>query len=426
MPNIRVQRDVGAQVTVVVLGGGRGQRLDPLTRMRSKPAVPLAGKYRLIDVPLSNAIHSGMERIFVLTQFNSVSLHRHLAATYKFSPFSRGFVEVLAAQQTPSDESWFQGTADAVRQNIEFIAELGAKHVLILSGDHLYRMDYRMMLRDQMVHDADVTIGVLPCSESDIAQFGAVRVDDTGRVVAFREKPATADERRGFEIPDQLREQKRLGPDCGFLASMGIYLFKQDVLQSCLDGDDLDFGKDVLPAVVESHRVQAHLFKGYWQDIGTIRAFYDAHMQMLSPTPPFSFFSPDWVIYTHPRYLPGTRMDDTHIVRSSISDGAIIADSTLDNSIVGIRSRIRGATVRRTLIMGADEEPHDIPGAPQVGIGRGSVVAGAIIDKNARVGKNVRLVNAAGVQSAEGDGWMIRDGIIVLPKDAVVPDGTSI
>jgi glucose-1-phosphate adenylyltransferase len=416
-------RALGSQgVTVVVLGGGRGTRLDPLTRERSKPAVPLAGNYRLIDVPISNALNSGLMRIFVLTQFNSFSLHQHITATYKFSPFSRGFVEVLAAQQTPSSEMWFQGTADAVRQNLAFLVEQQGDKTLVLSGDHLYRMDYDHLLIDHLGHHADVTLCVLPCTEDEIADFGAVRVDDQGRVVEFREKPATPEARAGMEVPDHLR----LHPEKPYLGSMGIYLFEEQVLCGCLESDATDFGQDVLPEAVDRVHVQAHMFHGYWRDIGTIRAFYETHMDLVRPHPPFDFYDPEWRIYTRPRYLPGSRVKRSRLDRCIVAAGCVVADCDFEESIVGLRAIARGATVRRTLLMGVDETYPDIPGSPPVGIGRGTRIENAIIDKNARIGRDVQLVNREGVIDGEGDGWVIRDGIIVVPKNSVVPDGTVV
>ena len=426
MANKGRRRDLTRDVSVVILGGGRGSRLEPLTWLRAKPAVPLAGKYRLIDVPISNAIHSGMRRIFVLTQYNSVSLHRHIVSTYTFGPFSRGFVDILAAQQTPSDDKWFQGTADAVRQNQDFIHEMKSKWVLILSGDHIYRLDYSLMLRDHVKNNAKITLAVLPCTEEEIAGFGAVRLDDTGRVVEFREKPKTPQERAGMEAPAHLRGGS--GAEKPYLASMGIYLFDRELLKECLNSgrDAVDFGRHILPAAVPKHRVQAHLFDGYWRDIGTIRSFYDAHMDLTQYDPPFNFHDPNWVIYTHPRYLPGSRMDKVEIMRSVISDGARLSECRLDQCIIGVRSRIWGAFVRRTLVMGVDDDYPDAPGAPPVGIGPGTVIENAIIDKNARIGKEVRLVNERKVQEAEGPGWVIREGIIVVAKNSIIPDKTVV
>ncbi len=414
-------------VITVILGGGRGTRLDPLTRLRSKPAVPLAGKYRLIDVPISNALHSGLDRVFVLTQFNSVSLHRHIVSTYRFDSFSRGFIDVLAAQQTPADGRWYQGTADAVRQNLGFISELRADLALILSGDHLYRCDYGAVVRDHLAHGAEVTLCVLPCTAEEIGGYGAVRVDAAGRVVEFREKPAGPAAREGMEVPRALAEECGLPADRPYLASMGIYLFDQRVLEECLRGEANDFGHEVMPQAVERCRVQAHFFSGYWRDIGTIGAFFDAHMDLVGPNPLFDFHDPDWVIYTHPRYLPGARLTGVQADRSIVSDGVKIVDSELEEAIIGIRSRIRSATIRRSLIMGLDEDyPDAPPGAPPVGIGEGAVIENAIVDKNARIGAGVRIENRAGLREAEGEGWVIRDGITVVPKNAIIPDGTVV
>lgn len=420
-------KDKLRDVIVVILGGGRGKRLDPLTRERSKPAVPIAGKYRLIDIPISNAIHSGMERMFVLTQYNSVSLHRHIVRTYKFDIFSKGFVQILAAQQTPTDDSWYRGTADAVRRNLRIIAESRGDMVLILSGDHLYRMDYRQMLRDHLEHDADISLGVLPCSEEEICEFGTVRVDETGRIKEFREKPKTPEERAGMEVDPKLLASRNIAANRPYLASMGIYLFRKEVLLECLSNEMIDFGHHVIPSCVDTRRVQAHFFDGYWRDIGSIRAFYDAHMDMVLPEPPFDYYDPDWPFLTHPRYLPGSRLTGCRFNNSILAGGAIIRESTIDNSIVGIRTQMIKATVRRSLIMGAEDFPPPAPaGAPPVGIGEGSLIQDAIVDLNARIGREVRIHNKNRLQEAEGDGWVIRDGIVVVLKDAIIPDGTTI
>jgi len=414
-------------VIVLILGGGRGQRLDPLTRLRAKPAVPIAGKYRLIDIPISNAIHSGMERMFVLTQYNSVSLHRHIVSAYKFDIFSSGFVQILAAQQTPTDNRWFQGTADAVRRNLRFLLQMQGDLVLVLAGDHLYRMNYQNMLRDHTESGADITLSVLPCSEQEIADFGAVRVSRTGRVVEFREKPGTAEARRGMKASAQLLE--RSGADAGrpYLASMGIYLFRKTALEQALENELTDFGHHVIPQALKEFKVQAHFFNDYWRDIGTIRSFYDAHMDMTRPNPPFDFYDPRWPILTHPRYLPGSRLSGCRFNRSVLAGGAIISDSSIEHSVVGLRTRMVKATVRRSLIMGAEENPPPGPrGAPPLGVGEGSLIQDAIIDLNARIGRNVRIVNKKGVREAEGQGWVIRDGIVVVPKAGVIPDGTTI
>jgi glucose-1-phosphate adenylyltransferase len=347
--------------------------------------------------------------------------------TYKFDIFSRGFVQILAAQQTPTDERWFQGTADAVRRNLRLIASMKGEHVLILSGDHLYRMDYKQMLRDHVDRGADITIGVLPCTEEEIAGFGAVRVDRDGRVVEFREKPKTADARAGMEVSPDLLARSGVAADRKYMASMGIYLFNKGVLEQCLDNALTDFGNHVIPQSVADHHVQSHFFDGYWRDIGTIRAFYEAHMDMTRPDAPFDFYDPDWPFLTHPRYLPGSRLAGCRFHRSVLAGGALIADSSIEESIVGIRTRMTEATVRRSLIMGSEEDPlPGSPGAPPVGIGKGSLIQNAIVDLNARIGQNVRILNRDGIQEAEGSDWMIRDGIVIVLKDGVVPDGTTI
>jgi glucose-1-phosphate adenylyltransferase len=419
--------DLAHSVTVLILGGGRGSRLDPLTQRRSKPAVPIGAKYRLIDIPISNAINSHMERMYVLTQYNSVSLHRHIGRTYRFDAFSRGYVQILAAQQTQSAQTWFQGTADAVRQNEPIFKDIQGDHVLILAGDHMYRMDYRQLLRDHVEHEADITIGVMPCSEAEIAGFGAIRVDPRGRILEFREKPADAEARAGMEVSPALLEQKGVQAGLPYLASMGIYMFRKQALLEVLDNDLVDFGRDIIPAEVDRRRIQAHFFKGYWRDIGTIRAFFDVHMDLVDPDPPFTLHDSKWPIYTRPRYLPGARLDGCYFRRVLLGDGSRVVDSDLEDVVIGLRSDVRGATLRRTLVLGRDSHfPDGPPGCPPVGIGEGAEIENAIIDKNARIGRGVRIVNIDNRREAEGDGWSIRDGIVVIPKNGVVMDGTVI
>lgn len=420
-------KDPTSAVTVLILGGGRGTRLDPLTRLRSKPAVPIAGKYRLIDIPISNAINSSMERMYVLTQFNSVSLHRHIGRTYRFDAFSRGYVQILAAQQTPTAQTWFQGTADAVRQSLGTFGELPDEHVLILAGDHMYRMDYRDLLADHLDHRADVTIGVMPSSEEEIAGFGAVRVDESGRIREFREKPRDAAARAGMEVSPALLEAKGVDATQPFLASMGIYLFRKPVLLECLASDAIDFGRDIVPAAVAPYRVQAHFFKGYWRDIGTIRAFFDAHIDLVRDDPPFSFHDPLWPFYTRPRYLPGARLSGCRFHHTLLAEGTHVRDSEIEHSVIGLRTSATGCRISHSLVMGVDSYVPDAPpGSPPVGIGEGSEIRHAIIDKNAHIGRNVRIVNERGLVEADGEGWAIRDGIVVVPKNGVVPDGTVI
>ncbi|MBD3871504.1 MAG: glucose-1-phosphate adenylyltransferase, partial [Acidobacteria bacterium] len=399
----------------------------PLTLRRSKPAVPVAAKYRLIDIPISNAINSGMERMYVLTQFNSVSLHRHIGRTYRFDAFSRGYVQILAAQQTPTVQTWFQGTADAVRHNLHVFRQLRGDHVLILAGDHMYRMDFRQLLHDHIEHEADITIAVKPCSEEEIAEFGAARVDATGRIIEFREKPATPEARSGMEVAPSLLEAEGVAADQPYIASMGIYIFRKEALIEALDNDLADFGGDIIPAEVSRRKVQAHFFKGYWRDIGTIRAFFDAHMDLVQPDPEFTFHDPAWPIYTRPRYLPGARLHGCRFDRVLLGDGSRVEDSVAEEAVIGLRAQIHNSTVRRTLIMGVDSHfPEPTPGDPPVGIGEGCEISNAIIDKNARIGRGVRICNERGVQEADGDGWAIRDGIVVVEKNGVVPDGTVI
>ena len=425
-------------VLTFILGGGRGERLYPLTKHRAKPALPLAGKYRLIDIPVSNAINSGMHKIFVLTQFNSASLNRHIADTYRFSPFIRGFVDILAAQQTPESPDWFEGTADAVRKTMWVTEPWTVDEYLVLSGDHLYRMDYRQFLKHHHDTGADVTLSVLPVGEDQASDFGLMKIDDNGWIVDFREKP------KGAGLQEMQVDTQRLGLDAAsakrlpYAASMGIYLFKQQALKELLKDPALnDFGHNVIPEAIKKHKVQAYLFKGYWEDIGTIESFYKANLGLVKqPKPSFSFFDLDFPIYTHARFLPPTKLLKTKIEEAMLCDGCIVKNSEIKNSIVGIRSRIEeGTTIEHTLVMGADiyqsdaERALDVKeGKPSIGIGANSVIRNAIIDKNARIGKNVQIVNTEGVRKAEREkkGYWIRNGIVVVLKNAVIPDGTVI
>ena len=421
-----LDHDLAQSVTVLILGGGRGIRLYPLTQLRAKPAVPVGAKYRLIDISISNAINSGMEQMHVLTQFNSVSLHRHIHRAYRFGAFSKGYVQILAAQQTPHGQGWFQGTADAVRQYINVFRDLECDYVLILAGDHMYRMDYRQLLRDHVEHGADITVSVKPCSESEIGEFGAARVDPSGRIVEFREKPSSAAAREGMEVDPALLAAHGVRSDLPFLASMGIYMFNKGALLDVLDSSLVDFGRDIIPSETGRRRVQGHFFQGYWRDIGTIRTFFDAHMDLVKPEPPFSFHDRTWPIYTRPRYLPGARLSGCRFNHVVLGEGSRIVDSEVEDAVIGLRSDIRGAKIRRALVMGVDSHYPDFPGAPPVGIGEGSEIRDAIIDKNARIGRRVRILNQAGVQDADGEGWAIREGIVVVPKSSIIPDGTVI
>lgn len=422
-------------VITLVLGGGKGTRLYPLTKHRSKPAVPLAAKYRLIDIPISNCLNSGLNRIYVLTQFNSVSLHQHISHTYTFDPFGGGFVEILAAQQTLESMDWYQGTADAVRQNLRSIQGPGIEYVLILSGDQLYRMDYGDMLRTHRAHNADVTIAALPVERKLAAGFGIMRLDDTGRVMGFLEKPKTDAEidlvRTEPEWIDA-RGIRSQGRDC--LANMGIYLFNRDTLVDVLTKTNYhDFGKEVFPASIRSRRVQVHLFDGYWEDIGTIRAFYEANLQLASSNPPFEIASTQAPLYTRRRFLPPLQIEGATISHSLIADGSKIgAGSVIEHSVIGPRYKIgKNVTIRNSILMGADffqtadEIAADgVSGRPVLGIGDGTLIDGAIVDKNCRVGRNVCIRNEQGVDSApETEHAVICDGIVLVPKGTTLPNG---
>jgi glucose-1-phosphate adenylyltransferase len=426
------------KVISLILGGGRGTRLYPLTKSRSKPAVPIAGKYRLIDIPISNCIHSGLNRIFVLTQFNSVSLHRHIANTYTFDPFGGGFVEILAAQQTMQHETWYQGTADAVRRNVPYFTEANFDLVLILSGDQLYRMDFQDMIRTHLENKAAVSIAALPVAEEEARSCGIMRIESSGRVIDFEEKP------KSRELLDRVRTDPdwmaRFGIEASgrpYLASMGIYLFNRSTLVDLLaSGDSVDFGKEIFPQAIAGHRVQAHLFDGYWEDIGTVGAFHKANIDLTRDNPPFDFTFGDHPIYTRPRYLPCSRLSGATVTDSLISDGCVIGkNSVIENSVIGVRAQIaENVTIRNSYIMGSDgyENARQVAAnlrasRPDIGIGAGSLIENAIVDKNARIGKNVRIINEAGtVEAEESSHYLIRDKIVVIPKFTILPDGLVI
>jgi glucose-1-phosphate adenylyltransferase len=426
------------KLLAVILGGGAGNRLYPLTQQRSKPAVPLGGKYRLVDIALSNCINSDVLRTFVLTQYNSASLNRHIAQTYRFSHFSNGFVEILAAEQTPESPQWFQGTADAVRQVLPHIRDWGIDTLLILSGDHLYHMDYRAFLTRHMETDADVTVSVIPCEARSASEFGLLKTDEAGRIIEFKEKP------KGAELSSMQVDTTKLGLNADeatrrpYLASMGIYVFKYERLEQLLNEDTswVDFGREIIPAAIRSGKVQAYLFDGYWEDIGTIGAFYRANLDLTTKIPKFNLFDAEAPVYTRARYLPPSKIEDTVINDSIISDGCIINGAKITNSVVGLRSRIsKGVQLEAAYMMGADyyqtfeEMRVDFSKSiPRVGVGEGTVIRHAIIDKNARIGSNARLLNEAGLSELDGVGgsYFIRDGIIIVPKNAVIKDGTVI
>jgi glucose-1-phosphate adenylyltransferase len=422
-------------VVTLVLGGGRGTRLYPLTKFRSKPAVPVAGKYRLIDIPLSNCINSGLNRIYVVTQFNSVSLHRHIRSTYTFDPFDRGFVEILAAQQTLQSADWYQGTADAVRQNFRYVKQPDIDYVLILSADQLYRMDFSQMIATHEESGADVTISAVPVAASQAGGLGIMKLDDSGRVVGFLEKPKSRQELAHVRTDPAWIDARGIqsrGRDC--LASMGIYLFNRDTLVDALEKTDYrDFGKEVFPASMRTRRVQVHLFDGYWEDIGTIKSFFEANLSLASTGPPFDLAAEAAPIYSRARFLPPSRVEKATMVNSLIADGCQIHDgAVIENSVIGLRCIIeRDVVVRNSILMGNDfyQEPGEAAGdatdgRPPLGIGAGTHIEDAIIDKNCRIGRNVRIANPSGVDfTEETEFGMIRDGIVCIAKGATLPDG---
>lgn len=425
-------------VVAVILGGGAGSRLFPLTGERSKPAVPLGGTYRLIDVPVSNCINSEITQIFVLTQYNSASLNRHISRTYRFSSFSTGFVEVLAAEQTKDSPEWFQGTADAVRQMLPHLRDWRVDTLLILSGDHLYRMDYRTFLKRHFDTGADLTVSVVPCRPDEAAEFGLLKTDKKGEIVEFKEKPKGSEleamrvDTTNFGLSSEAAQKRP------FLASMGIYVFNYAKLVELLKTDNswVDFGREIIPAAIDKYTVQAHLFKDYWEDIGTIRAFYEANLDLASPLPKFNFFDAAAPIYTRSRYLPPSKLHGCDIDNSMVSEGCILNGVKLRSSIVGLRSRIdNGVDIEDSIVMGSDflESIEEISGnidrgVPHMGIGANTVIRRAIIDKNVRIGKNVKLMNRSGAVDfdAPDRSYYVREGIIIIPKNAVIPDGTEI
>ncbi len=415
-------------VLTLILGGGRGTRLFPLTHMRSKPAVPLGSKYRLIDIPISNCLHAGLKRIFVLTQFNSASLNRHIAQTYRLDLFSDGFVEVLAAEQTPESSDWFQGTADAVRQAARHFVGYDADHYLILAGDHLYRMDFCDVIDSHIEKGADITLAAQPVSAADATQMGIFRFNHEGQIEGFEEKPNAE---RLAEMRGSIPRGSTLSgttPDKPFVASMGIYVFSRDALFEILEQPGIDFGREIIPKALDTHQVHPYIFRGYWADVGTIEAFYEANIQLTQRGAPFNFFDPRKPIYTHPRFLPGTRVYNCQIDASIVADGCYLDQAEIRDSVVGIRSRVSpGARITRSVLLGADfyEEETSANEIP-LGIGRDVVLDRVIVDKNARIGDGVQLVNERGIEHADGAGYVIRNGIIIVPKGAEVTSGVTV
>ena len=421
------------RVLALILGGGRGARLFPLTQLRSKPAVPIGGKYRLIDVSISNCLHAGIRRIFVLTQFNSASLNRHIAETYRLDTFSRGFVEILAAEQTPDNSNWYQGTADAVRQATRHFVRHDADYYLILSGDHLYRMDYGDLLEEHVERGSDITIAAQPVDAEDASSMGIFRFDRNGQIVGFEEKPSAE---RLVEIGSSLPPGSRFlpqAPDKPFVASMGIYLFSRDVLIELLEEhDSVDFGHEIIPAAIRERRVNAYLFRGYWADVGTVESFYNANIMLTRPRAPFNFYDPRRPIYTHPRYLPGSRLNSCTVNEAIIAEGCYLDHAFIEHSVVGIRTHVyRGSRITQSVLLGADyyQADNEAPaqgGGPALGVGRDAVLDRVIVDKNACIGDGVRLTNEAAIQYADGDGYYIRNGIIIVPRGGVIRAGTIV
>jgi glucose-1-phosphate adenylyltransferase len=414
-------------VLTIILGGGRGTRLFPLTAQRSKPAVPIGGKWRLIDIPISNCLHAGLERIYVLTQFNSASLNRHIAQTYRMDMFSGGFVEVLAAEQTPEGEQWFQGTADAVRQAARHFRDLDAEYYVILAGDHIYRMDFAELVESHIERDADITIAAQPVTPTDAIEMGVFSFDTSGQVVGFEHRPnaerlAAMRSSAPAHSPTGL-----LTPDKPFLASMGIYVFSRDVLYDVLERSTaVDFGREIIPQALSTQRVHAYVYRGYWADVGTVRSFYDVNLMLTQRVPPFNFFHARRPIYSHPRFLPAARLHACHVDAALIAEGAYLDSCEVRGSVVGTRMSIhQGAKVTRSVLLGADyyeEQYGELP----LGIGPNVVLDKVIVDKNARIGEGARLVNEANIQDVDGDGYYIRSGIILVPKNGVVKPGTVV
>ena len=425
-------------VIAVILGGGRGTRLFPLTRDRAKPSVPIAGKFRLVDIPISNCLHSGFDRIYVLTQFNSVSLNRHIAQAYRFDSYRRGFVQILAAQQTLMGEEWYQGTADAVKHNEPYILNprFADDYVLILAGDHLYRMDYRKMLQVHTESNAAITVSVIPVKKEDTSGLGILQADADGRIVNFVEKPQTEEELLPLRVEPDVFTSRGIEPQGReYIASMGIYIFNREVLQNALQDDaNVDFGQDIIPKSIQTLPVSAYFFDGYWEDIGTIRSFYHANIGLTDTAPAFNFYDEQAPIYTNRRHLPSTKVNSSSVRSSILAEGSIIDDSELDRTIVGIRSIIsNGSRIYQSVLMGADYYESEAAraenaqsGIPGVGIGRNCLIQNAIIDKNARIGDNSILVNRDGLDNYDGKNYYIRDGIVIVPKDATIPPETAV
>jgi glucose-1-phosphate adenylyltransferase len=435
MPGTKLTSVNIGNVLSIIMGGGQGTRLFPLTRERSKPAVPLAGKYRLVDIPISNCINSGLKRIYLLTQFNSASLHRHISQSYKFDHFTGGFVEILAAEQTFTDTSWYQGTADAVRKNLLHFLNHNFDFALILSGDQLYRMDYRRVLALHIENEAEVTIATMPVDRRSATSLGLMQIAEDRRITRFEEKP------KDPAILDQMRLPKEWygklgveGDEEFFLASMGIYVFNRDILLKLLDNTMADFGKHIIPAAIKTNRVFSYIFQGYWEDIGTIRNFFEANLNLVTELPKFNFFDMGAPIFTRPRFLPASKINGAEIDHAVVSDGCIINHAKIEHSIVGVRSLVdAGSILHRTILLGCDYFESDVSvqenaaaGRPKIGIGKNTRIENAIIDKNARIGDNCVISPAGKDENVDHPLYYIRDGIVIIPKNGTIPHGTVI
>jgi glucose-1-phosphate adenylyltransferase len=424
-----------SNVLSIVMGGGQGTRLFPLTRDRSKPAVPLAGKYRLVDIPISNCINSGLKRVYLLTQFNSASLHRHISQSYKFDHFSGGFVEILAAEQTYSNTSWYQGTADAVRKNLIHFLNHDFDYALILSGDQLYRMDFRRIIAQHIETDAEISIATIPVSRKEAQSLGIMETSPDHRITRFVEKPKEPAVLDSLKLDPALYGKFGIqGDEEFFLASMGIYVFNRDVMLRLLDNTLTDFGKHIIPGAITTHRVYSHVFQGYWEDIGTIRSFFEANLDLVAELPRFNFFDMSAPIFTRPRFLPGSKVNGATIDHAIISDGCILNHATISNCIVGVRSIVHeGCEVKRTILLGADYyeseasiQHYESNNIPRIGVGQNTKIENAIVDKNARIGSNCVISPAGKPENVDHALYYIRDGIVIVPKNGIIPHGTVI
>lgn len=435
MPRTPRQEILDSNVLSVIMGGGQGTRLFPLTKERAKPAVPLAGKYRLVDIPISNCINSGLRRIYLLTQFNTASLHRHISQSYKFDHFSRGFVEVLAAQQTFEDQTWYEGTADAVRKNLVHFLNHDFEYLLILSGDQLYRMDLRDLIKEHVEMEAEVTVAAIPVDRAAASSLGIIHIDQDRRITRFVEKPKEKALQDSVVLPPEWHGPLGIhGGGEKFLASMGIYVFSRDAIVKLLDNDLADFGKHIIPGAIQTNKVHAYVYQGYWEDIGTIRAFFEANLDTCSDLPQFNFFDMTAPVFSRPRYLPGSKLNGATVDHAMICDGCILNQAAIKNCVIGIRSQIdSGTSLTRVVMMGCDYyesaasiEEHRRAGLPRLGIGKNCKIENTIIDKNARIGDGCVISPVGKPENFDHDLYYIRDGIVIVPKNGIIPHGTVI